>query len=157
VPWSHQVPVKWESDFAEVKILLRGEQVTVLELSQEDLNKIEANRKEAEKSNQKKEAIEGGVYKRETLFRARNRALIQAKKVNSNYCCEACGFNFFEEYGEIGKHFIIAHHIVPMSAKRKPIKTTLDDIALLCANCHAMVHVKHPPLSISDLKITGRK
>lgn len=157
VPWSHQVPVKWETDFTEVKILFGGEQVTVLELSQEDLSKLEANRKETEKSNQRREAIEGGISKREALFRDRNRTLIQAKKMNSDYRCEACGFNFYEEYGDIGKHFIIAHHIVPISTKGKPTKTTLDDIALLCANCHAMVHVKHPPLSISDLKVTRRE
>jgi predicted HNH restriction endonuclease len=30
--------------------------------------------------------------------------------------------------------------------------TTLDDIALLCANCHAMVHTSATPLPIEVLK-----
>jgi hypothetical protein len=31
-------------------------------------------------------------------------------------------------------------------------KTTLDDIALVCANCHAMIHAKNPPISIEEMR-----
>ena len=156
VPWSHQVPVAWDTSFPEVKILLGGEQVTVKILSQENVNNLETKGKEAKQSYEKAEAIEGEAYKREVLFRARNRALIQAKKQDSDYRCEKCGLSFYEIYGDIGKNFIIAHHLEPISFRREPSKTTLDDIVLLCANCHAMVHRKQPPLSVNDLELKKR-
>jgi len=33
-----------------------------------------------------------------------------------------------------------------------PSKTTLDGIALICANCHAMIHTKNPPIAIEELR-----
>jgi hypothetical protein len=41
-PWAHQVPVDWSTDFPEIGILLGGEQVTVKELSSEEVNQIDA-------------------------------------------------------------------------------------------------------------------
>lgn len=151
-PWSHQVPVKWENNFPQVTILLGGEQVTVLELKQEQLEKLKVSLNKTKEANKLKEALEGEIIKGEALFRSRNRALIQAKKENSDYRCEVCGFNFYETYGNIGKDFIIAHHLKPLSTRRSPSKTTIDDIALLCANCHAMAHKGNSLLTLQELR-----
>jgi predicted HNH restriction endonuclease len=153
IPWPHQVPVAWDASFAEVRILFGGEQIAVKRLSGEDLNDLGSKRKETEHSNQRDEAIEGRLFKREALFRTRNAALIRAKKQDSDYRCEKCGFSFYDTYGEIGKEFIIAHHVEPISSRRKPRKTTFDEIALLCANCHAMIHRKSPAVGIQDLPL----
>jgi len=40
-PWAHQVPVDWSTNFPEVSVLLGAEQLTVKELSTEDVNRIE--------------------------------------------------------------------------------------------------------------------
>jgi hypothetical protein len=40
-PWAHQVPVDWSTDFPEIKMLLGGEQVTVKELSPDEVKRIE--------------------------------------------------------------------------------------------------------------------
>ncbi|MGH7455743.1 MAG: HNH endonuclease [bacterium] len=155
-PWAHQVPVEWVSDFPEIEILLGSEPLTVKELSPDNVQKLEAAIEKVSESNRQKEVVEGETYKIEAVFRSRNRALIQAKKANSDYRCEVCGFNFEATYGAIGREYIIAHHLRPISSG--VIKTTLDDIALLCANCHAMVHVKTPPVSIEDLrKLVARR
>lgn len=74
----------------------------------------------------------------------RNSSLIKkikqnAIKSNPMLNCEICGFSFFEKFGELGKGFIEAHHKRPLS-ETKEIKTTKDDIALLCSNCHRMIH-----------------
>ncbi len=55
--------------------------------------------------------------------------------------CEVpgCGFNFFRVYGELGRDFAHVHHRRPL-ADRKRRETTLDDLAIVCANCHAMIH-----------------
>ena len=120
------------------------------ELSPESIRKLETAVERVNNFNRQREALEGEAYKAEAVFRSRNRALIQAKKANSNYNCEVCGFNFEETYGAIGREYIIAHHLKPISSGAT--KTTLDDIALLCANCHAMVHTKDSPIPIKDLQ-----
>jgi hypothetical protein len=148
--WAHQVPVEWASDFPEIKIFLGSEPLTVKKLSSDSVRKLEAAVGKTIEFNQQKEAIEGEISKREAMFRSRNQALIRAKKANSDCRCDVCGFSFEETYGEIGKKYIIAHHLKPISSGVK--KTTLDDIALVCANCHAMIHVRNPIFSIEGLK-----
>jgi 5-methylcytosine-specific restriction protein A len=66
--------------------------------------------------------------------------------------CEVCGFSFLDAYGELGEGFIEAHHKNPMSLQEGEIKTTLDDIALVCSNCHRMLHKGNPVLSVEELK-----
>lgn len=62
-----------------------------------------------------------------------------AIKANPMLNCEVCGFSFYEKYGELGQGFIEAHHKKPLS-ETKETKTTRDDIALVCSNCHRMIH-----------------
>ena len=35
--------------------------------------------------------------------------------------CMACGFNFFEFYGQRGKNYIEVHHVIPISEFKKEI------------------------------------
>ena len=149
VPWAHQVPVDWSLNFSPIRISLGNQQrYTVRELTSSDVKQIDSRlitlREDA--------ALEGQTYTRESVFRRRNAALIQSKKVNSDYRCEVCGFNFEKSYGSIGYEFIIAHHNEPVSKRKRPSLTTLNEISLLCANCHAMVHTSNPPLLPHKLK-----
>jgi len=76
----------------------------------------------------------------EKVYYKRNQKLIKSLKENSDYCCEACGFNFNKFYKD-SPNYIEAHHIVPISEMTSSSKTTTkDDIALLCSNCHKMIH-----------------
>jgi len=152
VPWSHQVPVRWDNGFPAVEMLFGGEPVTVLELSNNQVKALDAAIQKSRRSKGIAEAQEGEIIVTEAAFRSRNAALIEAKKRNSDYKCEVCGFNFSDKYGKLGHDYIIAHHLVPLASRKGISKTTLDDIALLCANCHAMVHTTQPPLTIEKLK-----
>lgn len=58
---------------------------------------------------------------------------------------------FKEVYGKIGDGYIIAHHKNPIGNIEKIATTTLDDIALVCVNCHSMLHTKNPHLSLDEL------
>ena len=100
--WSHQVPVKWASDFPPVKIFLGSEPLTVKELSPDKLKLLGEAIEKVAQANKQKEALEGEAYWAEVVFRSRNRALIEAKKANSDYRCEVCKFSFEESYGTIG-------------------------------------------------------
>jgi len=155
-PWPHQVPVNWESNFPAARILLGSELLTVKELSTDKLKLLKQAIDKVARINRQVEAFEGEIYRKEAVFRSRNRALIYAKKTNSNYRCEVCKFNFEEIYGVIGREYIVAHHLKAIASG--PSKTTLDDIALVCANCHAMIHTKNPAISIEELRnsVTSR-
>ena len=103
------------------------------------------------------EAEEGKELVRQHKIRERKPELAKEKKkqVSQNLgClkCEVCAFDFAQTYGSWGKEFIECHHIVPISQLVKGQKTKLEDLALVCSNCHRMLHRERDVLSIPDLK-----
>jgi|SRR6516164_3686536 len=103
------------------------------------------------------EAEEGRILTRLHRTRERSRGLIEKKKaavLKSYGClkCEACAFDFKETYGSRGARVIEAHHIKPVHTLVSGDKTRLEDLVLLCSNCHRIVHVQRPWLTIQELK-----
>lgn len=88
-------------------------------------------------------------YERSYDFAKKKKKLMLAK--HGKLACEACGFDFHKTYGELGKDFIECHHITPIHKKGKS-STTFDDLALVCSNCHRMLHRNIETMSIADLK-----
>ena len=67
--------------------------------------------------------------------------------------CQVCGFDFEEQYGEIGVGFIHVHHIVPLADIGEEYTVDpIQDLIPLCANCHAMIHRRRPALNVEELK-----
>jgi putative restriction endonuclease len=66
--------------------------------------------------------------------------------------CDCCGFNFSQTYGAVGEGFIEAHHTLPVSEMEDEHITTVDDLALVCANCHRMLQRRRPWLNPADLR-----
>jgi hypothetical protein len=100
---------------------------------------------------------EGNPTFRKHLKHERNRKLIQDAKLNGilrdpMLRCEACGFSFVERFGDIGRDYIEAHHLIPVASMKAKSKIKLQDIALVCANCHRMFHRSETWLSIKDMK-----
>ncbi|WP_258871564.1 HNH endonuclease, partial [Halobacillus trueperi] len=58
-------------------------------------------------------------------------------KYGSLYC-EACNFNFKDYYGDLGEDFIEGHHTKYVSKMLEGETTKVEDIAMLCSNCHRM-------------------
>ena len=98
-------------------------------------------------------SIEGGRGKRLISYFERNPRLRAAAIKIHGTSCMACGFNFEIAYGVHGKNYIEVHHVVPISTLEEP--STIDprpDLAVLCSNCHRMVHRKQDsPLSVDEL------
>jgi 5-methylcytosine-specific restriction protein A len=99
---------------------------------------------------------EGAMLQRLHQARERNRKLVKqakelAKQKHGGLHCEVCGFDFKVAYGALGADYIECHHTVPVSELEPGTKTKLSDVAMLCANCHRMVHRKRPWLRLSDL------
>ena len=74
-----------------------------------------------------------------------------AKKESRLYCC-ICIFSFEEHYGDIGKDYIETHHVIPVSELKEDCETHLEDIVLVCSNCHRILHRKRPWLGADELK-----
>ncbi len=66
--------------------------------------------------------------------------------------CEVCGFDFYEIYGELGKGFMECHHRKPLHEIQEETMTSLNDLALVCSNCHRMLHRDIDELTIDELK-----
>jgi 5-methylcytosine-specific restriction protein A len=103
------------------------------------------------------EAEEGRILTRVHRSRERNRKLVENKKASvlkakGHLKCEACSFDFEVTYGERGKGFIEAHHLKPVHTLTVGGKTRLEDLALLCSNCHRIVHAKQPWLTFDELR-----
>lgn len=103
------------------------------------------------------EAPEGRLITDMHRRRERSRKLIENKKKSvlmesGQLACEACGFDFALVYGPRGQGFAECHHTRPLSSYKPNEKTQLKDLAILCANCHRMIHSGPQWLSISELK-----
>ena len=69
------------------------------------------------------------------------------------YICAACDFDFEKVYGDIGRHYIHVHHIIPLSKIRKEyVLDAVTDMVPVCANCHAIIHRTQPSLTVSELR-----
>jgi 5-methylcytosine-specific restriction protein A len=101
---------------------------------------------------------EGKIVERTHKARERNTQVIQIAKENfkirhGKLFCEVCGFDFERAYGQIGKDFIEGHHTIAVSEMQPDHKTKPEDIAMLCANCHRMVHKQRPWLTMDNLRL----
>lgn len=89
---------------------------------------------------------EGQLYYRMHRGRERSQGLPEKakqrfRKLHGRLFCEVCGFDFAKTYGSMGDGFIEAHHTKPVSQIAPGEKTKLADLAMVCSNCHRMLHV----------------
>ena len=82
----------------------------------------------------------------------RRKKLQNTLKTKGTLDCEICEFNFKDKYGELGDGFIECHHIVPLSSLKPDSVIKLDDLILLCSNCHRMVHRKKDLIPLDTLR-----
>lgn len=66
--------------------------------------------------------------------------------------CDVCDFDFSHTYGGLGDGYIEAHHTVPVSKLNGQAETKMSDFALVCANCHRMLHRGCSLLSVDELR-----
>ena len=100
---------------------------------------------------------EGKLKERLHRSRERNPEIIRAAKQlalerDGKLNCACCGFNFEVAYGLHGRGFIEGHHTKPVSTLHAGGELTrVEDIALVCANCHRMLHRRRPWLELDQL------
>lgn len=89
--------------------------------------------------------------------RERNAKLVRLKKRQAlrklgKLECEACGFDFKVWYGHLGAGYIECHHTIAVSKLKLKAATRLEDVVLVCSNCHRMLHRRRPWLAVSDIR-----
>jgi hypothetical protein len=65
-------------------------------------------------------------------------------KTGGRLVCEVenCGFDFKKRYGNLGEGYAQVHHLRPLSqSPTKGRDVSLDELAIVCANNHAMIHL----------------
>ena len=113
-------------------------------------------------SDEQPEWVEGRILTRMHLVRERDpRAAAEKKRVElertGRLRCEPCSFDFFEIYGEHGRGYIECHHRIPLADLAESRTTRLEDLALVCANCHRMLHRGRRVLGVEELVILYRE
>lgn len=100
-------------------------------------------------------------YKIKAHYVIERPSLGQIKKIKKKlgYICEACNFDFEKNYGKVGKGYIEAHHLKPISELKigESRSVTQDDFAVLCSNCHRMIHKLKDSSDLKALKELIRK
>lgn len=84
------------------------------------------------------------VIHRNRESRLRKQKILQSMRDNGGHLvCEVpgCGFDFQEKYGVLGNGFAEVHHLNPLSqVSAEGVRNNLNDLAVVCSNCHAMIH-----------------
>lgn len=100
---------------------------------------------------------EGRRILRNHIVIGRRPALIRRKKeaamrTSQRLSCEICGFDFEERYGSVGHAFAEVHHLKPLGSSLQARSVNLSDLAVVCSNCHRMLHRGDPVFSIKELR-----
>ncbi|MFA5073810.1 MAG: HNH endonuclease [Nitrospirota bacterium] len=143
-----------------IKADLQKEQVAAQKISQGILDQYDVeNLKELPIRNFKEG--QHRLVQHSRLEKIRNTALVREakrlyKKSRGRLFCEICTFDFEHKYGLRGKDYIEAHHKTPISELKDMVTLTVSDLAMVCSNCHRMLH-RPPWITIEDLRATLTK
>lgn len=104
------------------------------------------------------EAMEGRILLRLHRIKERKPRMIRHKKqvvlaATGRLICEVCDFDFVSFYGkQLGEGFAECHHRIPLAELVEESLTRLEDLAIVCANCHRMLHRSQPMVSVEQLR-----
>ncbi len=158
-PLDKKVWNKFKSEFTEEKIKQRGR----LEKEAERIIASSENSRGNKDSGEKIEydiygsRKEGNKVSRLQETRERDPGISRKKKQQvlkgkGFLACEACSFIFKDFYGKHGEDFIECHHTKPVAKMEHNDVTSLSDLALVCSNCHRMIHKQDPAITIDELR-----
>jgi hypothetical protein len=106
--------------------------------------------------------VEGRKKWIQHLRRERDRRLVSEKKARvlaqtGRLACEACGFHFSEFYHPYAQDFCEVHHRMPLANLEEAAETKLEDLAIMCSNCHRVIHLIRPMPNVEQLRALLRE
>ena len=67
--------------------------------------------------------------------------------------CTVCGFSFGGAYGAAAKGYVHVHHLTSLASIGQEYEIDpIRDLRPVCANCHAVLHLRTPAYSIDEVK-----
>jgi len=74
-------------------------------------------------------------------------------KKHRTLSCEVrgCGFDYLATYGELGRDYAQVHHLKGLVGLSKGRRIRLEELAIVCANCHVMIHRHGECRSLRDI------
>ena len=105
-----------------------------------------------------KEVIEGHRLLKLHKVKERKPEIVRCKKkvvlkATGRLLCEACDFDFAAFYGKIGVGVADCHHRAPLGDLDGEVPTRLEDLAIVCPNCHRILHRSRPMMKVEDLRL----
>jgi 5-methylcytosine-specific restriction protein A len=102
---------------------------------------------------------DGKLVRRMLSSRERNPKIRKAALAKYGRKCMVCGFDFAAVYGDWARDCVQVHHLHMIAASPDMGRVTmLDDVIVLCANCHCAIHAQEEPAAWKRLKriVQGR-
>lgn len=104
-----------------------------------------------------KPLVEGASFTVQVSAFERNPVARQKCIAHYGTGCSVCGFNFSATYGSSAEGYIHVHHLRPLaSIGEEYVIDPVKDLRPVCANCHAVIHLRQPPYSIEEVKVMLR-
>ena len=156
VAWQHQRKVSWVRGLPEVENPTNQNIVTVKPLMAADVSAIE--RQYSSKSKQAARYatdsdIEGIRYEIITMTASRSRRLRDKAFQRANGICAVCERDFTKLLSGKGIRVLQVHHKRMLSKTESETQTRLEDLVVVCANCHLLLHLDlKKPLTVPQLK-----
>ena len=98
-----------------------------------------------------KEYFEGMAISTHSTRSERSRKVRKDALAHYGELCMTCGFK------PIVLRQLEVHHLNPL-ADNGPTNTRLEDVAVLCRNCHGLAHDETPPLTLDKIrKLTSKR
>ena len=86
-------------------------------------------------------AREGKLKQMELSARERDPQVRAMALACRGVVCEICGLNFAERYGDFASGCVEVHHLNQLSlAGVQGTNTTIEDLLVVCPNCHRALH-----------------
>jgi hypothetical protein len=103
-------------------------------------------------------ALEGEPIEHRSYRRKRDQRLRRAALDASNGVCAVCDVDYSKVLNGKGARVLQAHHKRQLSQSDKPKLNTPADLAVVCANCHALIHMNpKKALTITSLRLMLRR
>jgi len=97
-------------------------------------------------------AVEGLLTETIHYSRGRSEALRKQALAKANGVCAACETDFKKLWNGKGVRVLQVHHLKQMASSDTPRLTKLSDLAVVCANCHMLIHI-NPQRSMPIAKL----
>lgn len=96
-------------------------------------------------------AMEGATS--EARSRYRDPRLRQTALQLANGVCAACQVDYKKASHGLGRHCLVVHHTKQLKDSDQPRETKVSELAVLCANCHMMIHANPAKaMTVSQLR-----